>query len=137
MMKLRILTVMLFALLAANCGGSSKGPGKIVNPPPITPPPVGTRPPPVLPGFGSNRGKLSIHAEEGGSVTTNPDVGTCTGRAYCDFTVNRGTVVTLTATPHTGWEFEEWDSCPGESGMQCIVTIDALTYVKAEFDPAP
>jgi hypothetical protein len=75
-----------------------------------------------------------MHVEEGGSVTTNPDVGTCSGRADCEFIVNRGTIVTLTAIPDAGWEFEEWDNCPGPSGMQCVVTINALTYVKAEFD---
>jgi hypothetical protein len=76
-----------------------------------------------------------MHVEEGGSVTTSPDVGTCVGRVDCEFFVARGTIVTLTAVPNAGWEFEEWDNCPGPSGMQCVVTIDALTWVKAEFDP--
>ena len=135
-MKLRFLTVLLMALLTASCGSSSKGPGKLVAPPPPGgPPPTGTQPP-VVPGIG-NDGKLSLHVEEGGSVLTNPDVGTCGGRADCDFIVSRGTIVTLTAIPHPGWEFEEWDSCPGPSGRLCVVTVDALTYVKAEFDPAP
>ena len=137
-MKLRILTVTLMALLTASCGGSSKGPGKMITPPPPT---TGPQPPtgpslPVVPGIGNN-GKLSMHVEEGGRVTTNPNIGTCTGRADCDFIVDRGTIVTLTAVPNAGWEFEEWDSCPGPSGTQCVVTINALTYVKAEFDRAP
>ena len=135
-MKLRILTIALMALLLASCGSSSKGPGEQIKPtPPITGPSPGPQPP-VVPGIGT-QGKLSMHVEEGGRVTTNPDVGTCSGRADCEFIVNRGTIVTLTAIPNAGWAFEEWDSCPGPSGMQCVVTIDALTYVKAEFDRAP
>ena len=137
-MKLQILTVALMALLLASCGSSSKGPGGQIQPPPL-PPITGPSPgpqPPVVPGIGT-KGKLSLHVEEGGSVTTNPDVGTCSGRADCDFIVNRGTIVTLTAIPNAGWAFEEWDHCPGPSGTQCVVTIDALTYVKAEFDRAP
>lgn len=134
-MKLRILTVALLALLAASCGGSSKGPGRMIKPPVVGPPPTGPQVP-TVPGIGT-QGKLSINVEDGGSVTTSPDVGTCSGPSYCDFTVSRGTVVTLTASPYSGWAFEEWDSCPGPSGMQCVVTIDAQTYVKAEFDPAP
>ena len=139
-MKLRILTITLMALLLASCGGSSKGPGgQIKPPPPITGPSPGPSPgpqPPVVPGFGTE-GKLSMHVEEGGRVTTSPDVGTCAGRADCEFKVDRGTIITLTATPNAGWEFEEWDNCPGPSGTQCVITIEALTYVKAEFDPAP
>lgn len=135
-MKLRILTIALMALLLASCGSSSKGPaGQIKTPPPTTGPSPGPQPP-VVPGIGT-QGKLSMHVEEGGSVTTNPDVGTCSGRADCEFIVNRGAVVTLTAIPNTGWAFEEWDNCPGPSGLQCVVTINALVYVKAEFDRAP
>jgi hypothetical protein len=135
-MKLRILTIALMALLLASCGGSSKGPGGQIQPPPPTSGPSPGPQPPVVPGFGT-KGKLSMHVEEGGRVTSSPDVGTCSGRADCEFIVNRGTIVTLTAVPNTGWEFEEWDSCPGPSGLQCVITVDALNYVKAEFDPAP
>ena len=136
-MKLPILTMALMALLLASCGSSSKGPGGQIKPP--VPPSTGPAPgpqPPVVPGIGT-KGKLTMHVEEGGSVTTNPDVGTCGGRADCEFIVDRGTIITLTAIPNSGWEFEEWDSCPGPSGMQCVITMDALNYVKAEFDPAP
>ena len=136
-MKLRILTIALMALLLASCGSSSKGPGGQIQPP--VPPPTGPAPgpqPPVTPGIGT-QGKLTMHVEEGGSVSTNPNVGTCTGLADCEFIVDRGTIVTLTAVPNAGWVFEEWDSCPGPSGMQCVITMDALNYVKAEFDPAP
>ena len=134
-MKLRFLTVLLMALLTASCG-SSKGPGELIKPPPTGGAPPPNPQPPVVPGIGTD-GKLSIHVEEGGSVATNPNVGTCNGRADCDYNVKRGTIVTLTATPNQGWEFEEWDSCVGPSGTQCIVTINALTYVKAEFDRIP
>lgn len=137
-MKLHFLTVMLVSLLVASCG-SSEGPAKIVSPPVEPPPPTGgTQPPPTprVPGFGNN-GKLSINVEEGGSVSTSPDVGTCNGHATCDFNVDRGTIVTLRARPNTGWVFEEWDHCSGPSGTLCVETIEALTYVKAEFDRAP
>jgi len=134
-MKLRILTIALMALLLASCGSSSKGPaGQIKPPPPTTGPSPGPQPP-VVPGIGI-QGKLSLNVEDGGSVMTNPDVGTCNGRANCEFIVNRGTIVTLTAVPNAGQVFEEWDHCPGPSGVQCVVTINALTYIKAEFDPA-
>jgi hypothetical protein len=134
-MKLRILSVALIALLTVSCGGSSKGPGQIVNPPPAVIPPTGPVAP-TPPGIGTN-GKLSLFVEEGGSVTSNPDVGTCVGYGNCETTVARGTVITLTAVPMTGWVFEEWDRCSGPSGLQCVETIEALTYVKAEFDRAP
>lgn len=136
-MKLQFLTIATMALLLASCGGSSTGPGGQIKPPepPITGPGPGPQPP-VVPGIGT-KGKLSMHVEEGGRVTTNPNVGTCSGRADCEFIVDRGAIVTLTAIPNAGWEFEEWDSCPGPSGLQCVMTMEALNYVKAEFDPAP
>jgi hypothetical protein len=91
-MKLRILTIALMALLLASCGGSSKGPGgQFRRPPPTTGPSPGPQPP-VVPGIGT-QGKLSMHVEEGGSVTTSPDVGTCIGRVDCEFFVARGTMI--------------------------------------------
>ena len=133
-MKLLFPIITLMVLLTASCGGSSKGPGSLIGPP-SGPPPTGPQTP-TVPGIGTS-GKLSINVEEGGSVLTNPDVGTCSGRAVCDFSVNRGTIVTLRAFANPGWVFEEWEQCPGPSGTLCVVTIDALTYVKAEFDRAP
>jgi hypothetical protein len=138
-MKLPILSIALMALLLASCGSSSKGPGGQITAPER--PPTGSGPapgpqPPVVPGIGT-QGKLSMHVEAGGSVTTNPNIGNCIGRADCEFTVDRGTIVTLTAIPNAGSVFEEWDNCPGPSGLQCVITVDALTYVKAEFDRAP
>jgi hypothetical protein len=135
-MKLRILSVALIALLAVSCGGSSTGPGQIINPPPPTVVPPTGPVAPTPPGIGTN-GKLSLFVEEGGSVTSSPDVGTCAGYGNCEVAVARGTVVTLTAVPNPGWVFEEWDRCTGPSGLQCVETIGALTYVKAEFDRAP
>ena len=137
-MKMKVLIVTLVSLLLAGCGSSSKGPAKIVSPPVSPPPSGGTTPPaPRPPGFGTgnNNGKLSIEVEEGGVVTTSPNVGSCGGPAVCDFTTARGTTVTLTAAPNSGWMFEEWDNCPGPSGLQCVIVVDALSYVKAEFDP--
>ena len=138
-MNVRILIVALISLVLAGCG-SSKGPAKIVSPPVSPPPPTGgeTPPPtPRVPGFGTgnSNGKLSIQVEEGGVVTTNPNIGNCGGPAICDFKVARGTTITMTATPNAGWMFEEWDSCDGPSGQQCVEVVNALTWVKAEFDP--
>ena len=135
-MTLRFVSVIILSLLIASCGSSKKGPAQIVSPPVTPAPPTGGPNPPTVPGIGNN-GKLSMHVEEGGHVTTSPSIGTCAGRADCEFTVARGTVVTMTAIPDSGWEFEEWDNCSGPSGTQCVETIEALTYVKAEFDPAP
>ena len=141
-MTFRIFLLTLISVILAGCGSSSKGPSKIVNPPTFVPPSSGPPPPPVtpppaprVPGLG-NKGKLTVQVESGGVVTTTPDIGTCGGPADCDFTgQDRGTTVTLNAVPNEGWEFEEWDNCPGPSGMQCVVVIEALTWVKAEFDP--
>ena len=136
-MKLQIIVMLLMAIAVTGCS-KGKGPSRIVNPPVVTPPPGGgTQPPgPVPPGTGTN-GKLQVQVEEGGTVTTNPAIGSCAGQPgdkYCEFTAPRGTVVTLTAQPWAGWAFEEWDNCPGPSGTQCVITIGALDNVKAEFD---
>jgi hypothetical protein len=148
-MKSQIIIMLFVALFFAGCS-KSKGPSKIVNPPTIsgrplpptgggTLPPTGPIPPtgPVLPGTGDS-GKVQVRVEEGGTVTSAPNIGSCAGRpgeAYCDFKAPRGTVVTLTAQPWAGWAFEEWDNCPGPSGPQCVITLDALSHLKAEFDP--
>lgn len=136
-MKFQLFILLFVALLVAGCS-SSDGPARIVNPPP--PPPTGGTPPPtgpVLPGIGDT-GKIRVQVEEGGTVTSSPNIGSCAGQvgsANCEFTAQRGTVVTLNAQPWAGWAFEEWDNCSaGSSGTQCVVTMDALSHVKAEFD---
>ena len=132
-MIVRIMFLLILSLALTGCGSSKKGPGGLIRPP-TTPPPEGPQPP-TVPGFG-NRGKLSLQVEQGGIVSTNPSLGpACAGPSICDYTqVQRGAVVTLTAAPEAGFKFEEWERCPGPSGLQCVVTIDALTWVKAEFD---
>ena len=133
-MKSQVVIMLFVALFFSGCS-KSKGPSQIVNPPPTgggTLPPTG----PVLPGTGGT-GKVQVQVEEGGTVTSAPNIGSCAGSlgsAYCELKAPRGTVVTLTAQPWAGWTFEEWDHCPGPSGTQCVLTIDALSYVKAEFD---
>jgi hypothetical protein len=134
-MNSQVVIILFIALCFAGCS-KSKGPSRIVNPPPTgggTLPPTG----PVLPGIAKS-GKVQLRVEEGGTVTSAPNIGSCAGRpgeAYCELTAPRGTVVTLTGQPWIGWAFEEWDNCPGPSGPQCVLTLDALSNVKAEFDP--
>ena len=132
-MNYKAMLVLALSLLIAGCG-SGKGPGRLTSPPPTggTPPPGPN--PPVVPGIGNN-GKIQVNVEAGGTVTSSPNIGSCTGLAECEFSAQRGTVVTLTATPSAGNQFEEWDRCPGPSGTQCVITVEALTWVKAEFDP--
>jgi uncharacterized repeat protein (TIGR02543 family) len=47
-----------------------------------------------------------------------------------------GAVVTVTATPKTGWEFDHWEgSCTGTENP-CVVTVDGAESVKAYFTSA-
>ncbi len=128
-MKYHVLVLIIAALFLAGCG-KSKGPSGWVKPP-------GTGGGgPVLPGTGGT-GKVLLQVENGGSVSSSPNIGSCAGGPgdkFCELTAPRGTVVTFTAHPNAGFVFEEWERCPGPSGTQCVVTMGALISVKAEFD---
>jgi hypothetical protein len=94
------------------------------------------------PGPGATTRLFQIVAEEGGSVTTNPDVLFCIGPNTCEVEVAVGTQITLTATPDTGSHFDDWDRCNVEvksdrTGGICEQTISIYSSnsVRAEFDP--
>jgi hypothetical protein len=91
---------------------------------------------------GSNTvsGTLQVEVEEGGSVTTNPDVLLCIGPNTCETQVALGTRITLTATPATGSHFDDWDGCDVEIQSDrtrgiCERTISDFNFIRAEFDP--
>lgn len=92
-------------------------------------------------------GFLSITVEAGGRVTTEPDVIKCDGDTSglaittCESAVPHDTSITITAFPHEGNIFDDWDGCDVETTINgnpaCVVTtrIQQQTLVKAEFDP--
>ena len=129
-MKYSVLVAIIAALFLAGCG-KSKGPSRIVKPPT-----GGGGGGPVVPGTGGS-GKILLQVENGGSVSSSPNIGSCAGGPgdnFCELRAPRGTVVTFTAHPNAGFMFEEWERCPGPSGTQCVVTMGPLISVKAEFD---
>ncbi len=133
-MKYSMLIAIVAASFLAGCG-NSKGPAKIVVPP-VGGGGGGSGGGPVIPGTGG-AGKVLLQVENGGSVSTSPNIGSCAGGPgdkFCELRAPRGTVVTLTAHANPGFVFEEWERCPGPSGTRCVLTVDALISVKAEFD---
>lgn len=93
------------------------------------------------------KGFLSISVEAGGRVTTEPDLIQCDGDTSgvgittCDSLVPHDTPITITAFPHEGNVFDDWDGCDVETTVggnpACIVTarIQQQTFIRAEFDP--
>jgi len=72
---------------------------------------------------------LTVNMSGSGSVTLNPPGGT----------YNEGTVVELTATADTGWEFTGWSGDASGSVNPLTMVVDADKYVTAVFvaDSAP
>ncbi|MBI4676690.1 MAG: hypothetical protein HY748_03835 [Elusimicrobia bacterium] len=70
-----------------------------------------------------------------GSVTSSP-LGIACG-AICSADFNSGTVVTLTASPNSGYVFGGWsgEGCSGTGA--CVVTMDAARSVTATFGVVP
>lgn len=114
-----ISTAVVASLLLSACGSSSSSPNPWRSPPGAPP----------------RQGSLTIDVEVGGRVTTSPDIGTCIGMAMCEYQRPLGEVITLTAVPDEGFEFEEWELCEGPSGLQCVTTIQPVKIIKAEFRP--
>ena len=69
-----------------------------------------------------------------GTVTSNPPGINC-GLA-CQFSIQRGTTVTLTATPDEGSSFNDWHGgpCNNSSSVTCQLVMDTDQTVSAHFD---
>jgi hypothetical protein len=69
-----------------------------------------------------------------GTVTSNP-AGIDCGLA-CMFSYQRGTTVTLTATPDEGSSFNDWHGrpCDNSSSPTCQLVMDDNQTVSAHFD---
>lgn len=79
---------------------------------------------------------VTVQRTGGGTVSGHPGAtiacaGTCTWR-YAP-----GTIVTLTATPATGWSFGAWRGCPSASGTTCTLTATGQRRVSATFVRSP
>ena len=72
---------------------------------------------------------LTVAKIGGGTVTGNGV--NCGGD--CTETFNAGTVVTLTATPATGYIFSSWTGADSANGSTCSVTMNAAKTVTANF----
>ena len=80
------------------------------------------------------KSKLTVHRTGSGIVTSSPSGIAC--GAACEAEYEKGTSVTLSATPGTGSEFKGWSgACTGTGA--CEVTMSEAKSVSAEFAPAP
>ena len=55
----------------------------------------------------------------------------------CRRSFSAGTVVTITATTNTGYDFGSWTGCDSTSGATCTVTMNAAKTVRATFTVKP
>ncbi|PYN23297.1 MAG: hypothetical protein DMD99_14300, partial [Candidatus Rokuibacteriota bacterium] len=69
-----------------------------------------------------------------GSASSSPPGITC--GTDCSEPYDRGTVVTLTASPGSGSTFNGWSGCDTVSGATCTVTLSAAKSVSATFNPS-
>jgi len=85
-------------------------------------------------GSGTYTLTVSKNAAQGGTVTSSPAGINCgTDCATQSASFSAGTVVTLTATAASGWQFSGWSGCDSVSGSQCTVTMNANRTVTASF----
>jgi hypothetical protein len=81
-------------------------------------------------GFG-----LTANTVGGGTVTQSSGTQSCGTNCLVHAD---GTLVTLTASPNSGWDFLGWQNCPGgASGTTCQVTVNAALTVTAPVRAAP
>jgi len=77
---------------------------------------------------------VNKNAAQGGTVTSNPAGINCgTGCSTQTASFLAGTVVMLTATAASGWQFSSWSGCDSVSGNQCTVTMNGSRTVWANF----
>ena len=74
--------------------------------------------------FTQNEYTLTVSTVGSGSVAKNPD----------QSTYHYGDVVTLTATPATGWSFSGWSGGLTGSANPATITIDGNKVVTATFE---
>lgn len=70
-----------------------------------------------------------------GQGTISSNAYSC-NQAMCTFTIPRGTILSLAASPGSGSVFSGWSggNCSG-TGM-CVITVDSTTTITATFNPA-
>jgi uncharacterized repeat protein (TIGR02543 family) len=79
------------------------------------------------PGGGPTQYTLTTNTVGNGSITLNPPGGT----------YNEGTVVTLTAVPDPGWQFDNWSGDLTGSANPDTITMDSNKTVTANFSQIP
>ena len=77
---------------------------------------------------------LAIEKRGSGSVTSSPAGIDCGGT--CSNSFDSGTLITLTATPSTGWRFAGWSGACGGAEV-CTVSMDTARNIKATFALPP
>lgn len=82
--------------------------------------------------------RVSGSSSSEGTVTSSPSGINC---GYsCSATFNRGSTITLTASPKPGHTFDRWSGCTSSSGTRCSVTLSqylSSQTVYAYFDEYP
>jgi hypothetical protein len=76
---------------------------------------------------------LQLSFSGNGGVNVSPAGATCSSGA-CGYSLPEGTVVTLTATPASGWTFGIWSGCDSSNGLTCTVTMNQDRTVSTGFN---
>jgi len=81
-----------------------------------------------------NNYTLSVSSDNGVITDSNTPFGINCG-SDCSETIAENSVVTLTATPNTGYSFDNWsgDACNGSSDTNCQFNITANANITANF----
>jgi len=74
---------------------------------------------------------LSVNKNGAGTVTSSPSGINC--GSTCSAQFNRGTSVTLTASPSAGYYLSSWSGCDSASGNTCSVTMNSDRSVTVSF----
>ena len=74
---------------------------------------------------------LSVSKNGSGTVTSSPSGINCGNTCSAQF--NRGTSVTLTASPASGYYFSSWTGCDSTFGNTCSITMNSNKSVTATF----
>jgi uncharacterized repeat protein (TIGR02543 family) len=83
---------------------------------------------------------LAIAKTGEGTVTSSPAGIECTGAktgAECEASFNEGSMVSLTASPASGFAFSAWGGCTTHVGLTCTVEMSKAKTVKASFVATP